>query len=439
MNPLEVGIVAFAVLFAMLAFRVPIGVAMLSVGLAGYVAMVGWPPALNYLRSAAYDKYASYTFSIVPLFLLMGEFATHAGMSQALFKAANSWLGHRRGGIAMAAIGGCAGFGAIAGSSLATAATMAQVALPEMRRYGYSGALATGSIAAGGTLGILIPPSIVLVIYGILTEQNIAKLFAAAFIPGFLAALGYMLAVAVYVRFHPEDGPVAERVGYAARFRALLSVWPVLVIFVLVIGGIYTGIFTPTEAAAVGALATGLMALLQGKLGFGTLFNSLLKTAQNTAMIFLIVLGADLLNVFLALTRMPQNVAAAISSWQVAPLVILAAILIIYLVLGMVMDSLSMILLTIPIFFPIIMGLDFGMTPEQTAIWFGILTLIVVEVGLITPPVGLNVYIINSLARDVPMLDTFRGVMPFLASDIIRVIILVAFPGITLMALNWFF
>lgn len=439
MSGAEIGGLAFLILFILLAIRVPIGVAMLAVGIGGYAAIVGWSPTLNVLKTIAYEKFSSYTFSIVPLFLLMGEFATVGGISQALFKSANTWLGHKRGGIAMAAIGGSAGFGAIAGSSLATAATMAQVALPEMRRYGYSGALATGSLAAGGTLGILIPPSIVLVIYAILAEQNIAKLFAAAFIPGIIAALGYMIAIAIYVHFKPEDGPVAERQGYAQRLKSLLSIWPVIVIFILVIGGIYKGIFTPTEAAAVGAFGTGILALARGKLNLHSLSSSMLNTAKATGMIFLIVLGAELINRFLALTRLPQVLANNISSWQVAPLIILSAILIIYLLLGCVMDSLSMILLTIPIFFPIVMGLDFGMSPEETAIWFGILALIVVEVGLITPPVGLNVYIINSLAKDVPMMDSFRGVLPFLVSDLIRIVVLVAFPQITLVALWWFF
>lgn len=439
MSGVEIGGTAFLILFLLLAIRVPIGVAMLGVGLVGYAAIVGWSPALNVLKTIAYERFSSYTFSIVPLFLLMGEFATIGGISQALFKSANTWLGHRKGGIAMAAIGGSAGFGAIAGSSLATAATMAQVALPEMRRYGYSGALSTGALAAGGTLGILIPPSIVLVIYAILAEQNIAKLFAAAFIPGILAALGYMIAIAVYVRLNPDDAKVAERQGYKARFKSLLEIWPVLIIFILVIGGIYRGIFTPTEAAAVGAFGTGILALLRGKLNLKTLSSSMLNTAKATGMIFLIVLGAELINRFLAVTRLPQFLADNISSWQVAPLVILSVILIVYLLLGCVMDSLSMILLTIPIFFPVVMGLDFGMTGEETAIWFGILTLVVVEVGLITPPVGLNVYIINSLAKDVPMMDSFRGVLPFLISDLIRIVILVIFPAITLSALWWFF
>jgi len=436
---ITLGIVALVVLLVLLAIRVPIGVAMMTVGLAGYVYLAGWGPAVNHLKSAAFDKFSNYTFSIVPLFLLMGEFATQAGLSQALFRSANTWLGHRRGGIAMATIGGSAGFGAIAGSSLATAATMAQVALPEMRKYGYSGALSTGAIAAGGTLGILIPPSIVLVIYAILTEQNIAKLFAAAFIPGILAALGYILAIAVFVRVRPKESKVGERVGYAERFRDLLHVWPVIVIFGLVIGGIYTGIFTPTEAAAVGAVSTGLLALFRGQLTLGKVRTSLLNAAQTTGMIFLIVLGADFINAFLALSRLPQLVAGHIATWSVAPLLILSAILVLYLVLGMIMDSLSMILLTTPIFFPIVMGLDFGMPAEHLAIWFGILTLVTVEVGLITPPVGLNVYIINGLAKNVPMSETFRGVVPFLISDAVRIVLLVAFPAITLAAITWFF
>lgn len=439
MSPFEIGLIALGVLMALLALRVPIGVSMLAVGLGGYMMVAGWDPAVNSLKSAAYDKFSNYTFSIVPLFLLMGEFATQAGLSQALFRSANTWLGHRKGGIAMATIGGSAGFGAIAGSSLATAATMAQVALPEMRKYGYSGALATGSIAAGGTLGILIPPSIVLVIYAILTEQNIAELFAAAFVPGFLAALGYMLAIFVYVRVRPGEAKVGERVGYRERFRDLARVWPVIVIFLLVIGGIYTGIFTPTEAAAVGAFATGALAAVKGALKPKVLVRSLLNTASTTGMIFLIVLGADMINVLLAITRVPQTVAQRITEWQVAPLAVMIAIVVLYVLLGMVMDSLSMILLTTPIFFPVVMGLDYGLPPDETAIWFGILTLVSVEVGLITPPVGLNVYIINSLAKDVPMIATFRGVIPFLISDAIRIALLIAFPAITLFAIRlWF-
>ncbi len=445
LSNMQISLVAFILLFVMLAIRIPIGVSMLAIGMLGYAAVVGWTPTLNTIKNIVYDTFSSYTFSIVPLFLLMGEFATFGGVSQSLFKSANTWLGHRRGGIAMAAVAGCAGFGAIAGSSLATAATMAQVSLPEMRRYGYSGALSTGTLAAGGTLGILIPPSIVLVIYAILSEQSIEKLFAAAFIPAIITVIGYMIAIAIYVRLNPDDAQVAERQPYSKRFRSLLDIWPVILIFVLVIGGIYTGVFTPTEAAAVGAFGTGLLALVRGKLNWDTLSQSIFNTARTTGMIFLIVLGAQVINRFLAVTRLPSILADNIANWNVAPIVILAVILLIYILLGFVMDSLSMILLTTPILFPIIIGLDFNlpfmstMSVEETAIWFGILTLVVVEIGLITPPVGLNVYIINSLAKDVPMMETFRGVMPFLIADIIRVVIFVAFPAITLAALWWFF
>ena len=436
MSDITIGLAALGVLLALLAARVPIGVAMLAVGLGGSMLVTGAEPTLQSLRSAAYDTFASYTFSIVPLFLLMGEFATQAGLSEALFRSANAWLGQRRGGIAMATIGGSAGFGAIAGSSLATAATMARVALPEMRRYGYSGALATGSIAAGGTLGILIPPSIVLVIYALLTEQNVAELFAAALVPGLLAVLGYLAAIAVYVRIRPGEAPATAEPVACGRLREMARVWPAMGIFVLVIGGIYSGVFTPTEAAAVGAVATGALAAARGSLGPRVAIRSLLNTARSTGMIFLIVLGAERLNVLLAVTRVPQMVAQRIADAQLAPLAVMVAVLSLYLLLGTVMDSLSMILLTTPIFFPIVAGLDFGLTPDETAIWFGVLTLVTVEVGLITPPVGLNVYIIHALAKDVPLIATFRGVTPFLVTDLVRIALLVAFPGITLVAIR---
>jgi tripartite ATP-independent transporter DctM subunit len=428
----ELGVVIFVVLMALLALRMPIGVAMLVTGMAGYVLASGWGPLIAYLKTGPYYRVSSYSLSVIPLFLLMGQFATQAGLSRALFRAANAWLGHRPGGLAMAAVGGCAGFGAICGSSLATAATMARVALPEMRRYHYSGALATGALAAGGALGILIPPSVVLVIYAILTEQSIGKMFLAAFVPGGLAALGYVAAIAIYVRRDPAAGPAGERSGARARLAALRDVWSVVLIFALVIVGIYRGWFTPTEGAAVGAFGTGALALTYGRMRLAGLVECLYGTAQATAMIFLILLGADIFNAFLALTQLPVAFAEAIGASGLAPLTVLAAMLLFYLVLGCVMDSLSMILLTIPVFFPIIAGLDFGLGAEETAIWFGILTLIVVEVGLITPPIGLNVFVINALADGVPMRETFKGVVPFVVSDVVRIALLVAFPGITL-------
>jgi len=428
----EAGLVGFAVLLFLIALRMPIGVAMLLVGLVGYVVLSGWLPLIGYLNTAPYYRFASYDLSIVPMFLLMSQFATRAGMSEALFRAANVWIGHRRGGMAMASIGACAGFGAICGSSLATAATMAHVALPEMRRYGYSGSLATGSLAAGGTLGVLIPPSVILVIYAILTEQNIAKMFIAALIPGLIAVVGYMAAIAVYVRIDPTAGPAGARADIPEKLASLRETWPVILIFLLVVGGIYLGWFTPTEGAAVGAVGTGALAVLHGGMRLKGLVDCLFGTAEATAMIFLIILGADFFNSFLALSRLPMEAASWAGGLDLAPVWVLAAMLLLYFVLGCVMDSLSMILLTIPVFFPMLMQLDFGLGPEETAIWFGIIALVVVEVGLITPPVGLNVFIINAIARDVPMLESFKGVLPFLASDAVRIVLLVAFPVLSL-------
>ena len=443
MSGLELALSGFGVMLIAIFLRVPIGAAMFATGFIGTWIVLGRPSAtLSQMKTLTYDTFSSYSLTIVPLFLLMGQFATKSGMSAALFNAASDWLGHRKGGVAMAAVGACAGFGAVCGSSLATASTMGQVALPEMRKRGYSDALSTGVLAAGGTLGILIPPSIILVIYAILTEQNIVKMFIAALVPGLLAALGYMLTVAVYVRLKPGSGPVAERKPILARFRNLAKVWPVVVIFALVMGGIAAdwnwfkpgvqALFTPTEGAAVGAVATGIYGVATGGLNWQSFLDSVLETAQASAMIFFIIFGAQVFNSFLAFTQAPQALADWVQVQGFAPMTILIAMLACYLIFGCVMDSLSMILLTIPIFFPIIEVLDFGLTLEQTAIWFGILTLIVVEVGLITPPVGMNLFIINQVGRDIPITQTYRGVLPFVASDLVRVCILVAFPAITL-------
>jgi tripartite ATP-independent transporter DctM subunit len=432
MSSLELAAWSFPLLFLLIFLRMPIGLSMLLCGIVGSVLINGWIPILAQLKSLTYETFSSYSLSIIPLFLLMGQFATRGGMSKSLFHAAEAWLGHRKGGVAMAAIGACAGFGAICGSSLATAATMGQVALPEMRRFGYAGTLATGCLAAGGTLGILIPPSVILVIYAILTEQNIAKLFVAAFIPGILAALGYMLTIAIYVRVRESAAGLRDKASLAERGRALFEVWPVLIVFIVVIGGIYLGVFTPTEGAAIGAAGTGLIAALKGELGLNALSEAILETATATAMIFFIIFGASVYNTFLAFSQLPQEAATFVVEQGYGPFQVLAAILVCYLVFGCLMDSLSMILLTIPIFFPIVSVLDFGLSPEEFAIWFGILVLIVVEVGLITPPVGLNLFVINGMAEDVPMSQTFTGVLPFVISDILRVLILAAFPVITL-------
>ncbi len=433
MSSLEVGIASFPALMALIFLRVPIGLAMFLVGLVGLVIITdGTLVALSRLKHETFTTFSSYSLSIVPMFLLMGHFATLGGMSTALFKAAEGFLGHRKGGVAMAAIGACAGFGAICGSSLATAATMGRVALPELKRYGYAGGFSTATLAAGGTLGILIPPSVVLVIYAILTEQNIAKLFVAAIIPGLLAALGYVLAISVYVRVYPDSAGTRAPIPYRERFAALSRVWPVLVVFAVVVGGIYQGWFTPTEGAAVGAFGTGLIAYLNRGLTWSTLIDSFMVTGRSTAMIFFIVLGAAFYNGFLALTQVPQELAGYVSDLGLGAWTVLSLILVVYLIFGCLMDSLSMILLTVPIFFPVIMSLDFGMSPEHVAIWFGILVLIVVEVGLITPPVGMNLFVINAMDRKTPIVETYKAVLFFVGSDIVRVIILVAFPAITL-------
>ena len=434
MSNVELGLLAFPVMLALIFLRMPIGLAMLVVGVVGnFLITKSWNPSLAMFKSLTYSTFSNYSLSIVPLFLLMGQFASLGGISRQLFDAAASWLGHRRGGVAMAAIGACAGFGAICGSSLATAATMGQIALPELRKHGYSGALATGTLAAGGTLGILIPPSVILVIFAILTEMNIARLFVAAMIPGILAALGYILAIAVTVRLKPElAGKPYPRVPYGERFRLLLTLWPVLLIFFLVIGGIYLGWFTPTEAAAIGAAGTAIIALLRGGLTGNAVIDSLLQTAKATAMIFLIVLGAAALNNFLALSQLPQAAVSFVTEQGFNPWAVLVIMLVFYLVLGCFMDSLSMILLTIPIFFPIVSALDFGLPPAEFGLWFGILVLIVVEVGLITPPVGMNLFVINSMSKGTPLSQTYVGVLPFVVTDIIRTAILVLFPAITL-------
>ncbi len=437
MTGIEWGALMFGFMLLLLALRVHIGIAMLFAGSLGYALVAGVDPLLNYFKTAAYSRFSVYDLSVVPLFLLMGQFATHGGLSKALFQAGNALIGHWRGGMAMAGVTACAGFGAICGSSLATAATMGQVALPQLKAHGYSGRFSTAVLAAGGTLGILIPPSVPLVIYAILTEQNIAKLFMAAFIPGILAAIGYMLVIAIVARVSPTDAPAGDRYTWGQRLQALVDTWPVILIFAVVIGGIYGGFFTPTEAASIGTVATAFVAWRTGGLKGRGFLECMYGTAAATGMIFMILLGADVLNVFLVLTQVNVELAKWVIGLNMSPVLIVFVIIFIYLVLGCIMDSLSMILLTIPMFFPIIMGLDiWGMDPESKAIWFGIIVLMVVEIGLITPPVGMNVFIINSMAKDVPMKETFKYVLPFLASDLLRITVIVFVPSIVLFALK---
>ena len=432
MSTFSLGIWLFVAMMALIVIRMPIAISMLITGGLGYALIAGVTPLMGILAELPYSRVANHELTVIPLFVLMGQFAAEGGISQALYRAARAWVGHHRGGIAMATIGGCAAFGSICGSSVATGATMATVALPEMRRYGYSGALATGVLAAGGTLGILIPPSIILVIYAILTEQSLAHLFLAAIIPGALATLGYAIAIFVYVRFNPNAGPRADKSGWEERLASLKTVWPVATIFLVVIGGIYLGVFTPTEGAAIGAASTGLLAWFVGNMRWTGIKSSIFETGKITGMIFLILIGAELYSAFLALSQLPQALAEWIGSLGWKPMTILVGIVILYLLLGCVMDSLAMILLTVPVFLPIVVGLDFGLPADATPIWFGIIVLSVVEVGLITPPIGINVFVINSMAKDVPMTESFKGVLPFFAADLVRISLIVAFPVLSL-------
>ncbi len=441
MSGMSIGLIMFAILMVLLALRVQIGIAMFIVGAAGFVVMndFSWLPLLNSLKNLAYSRFSNYDLAVIPLFMLMGQFATNGGLSRALFNCVNNFIGHFRGGVAMASVGACAAFGAICGSSLATAATMGQVALPELKRYKYAGSLATGALAAGGTLGIMIPPSVPLVIYAVLTQESIGKLFMAAIIPGLLALLGYLLVIRIVVTLKPDAGPAGARVPTAVALRSLVGVIPILLVFLVVIVGIYGGWANPTEAASIGAAACGILAVLTGGMRGAGIIKSLTGTAQATAMIFLVLLGADMLNAGLAITQMPAELAMWVKDSGLPPLSVIFAILLIYIFLGCVMDSLAMILLTIPIFYPIVIGLDFwGMPVADKSIWFGILALMVVEIGLVHPPVGMNIYIINKIAKDVPLMETFKGVMPFLASDLLRIILLVFFPVISLYLVHTF-
>jgi C4-dicarboxylate transporter, DctM subunit len=431
MTPLALTLLIFGIMLVLMAIRVPISISMFTAGAIGYVLQAGWLPLANFLNTQAFARFASYDLSVIPLFILMGNFATQGGISKALFEVASAVMSRFRGGLAMAAVMASAAFGAICGSSVATAATITSVALPEMKRHGYSGRLATGTLAAGGTLGILIPPSVPLVIYAILAEQNIAKLFAAAMVPGLIAMIGYMIAIAIYVRLVPGHAPDHED-PLPVSAAALLGVTPIAIIFVLVFGGIYGGLFTPTEGAAVGAAATFVAALLRGEMTWAKFKHCFYATAEGSAMIFMIFLGADLMNSALALTQVPNQLAAVVGSWGLSPVAVVAAILLFYVVLGAVMDELSMILLTIPIFFPMVMGLDFGMPRDSVAIWFGIMVLMTVGFGLLAPPVGLNVYIVNGMAREVPIGESYRGVLPFLVSDTFRTLLLLFFPALSL-------
>jgi tripartite ATP-independent transporter DctM subunit len=429
---LLIGLEGLAALVALIAIRMPIAYAMILVGAGGMMVLSDPHVVLAQLKNLAYSQFSIYDLSVLPMFVLMGNIASRAGLSRDLFRAANAWVGWMRGGVAMSAVVACAGFGAVCGSSLATASTMGQVALPELRRYRYSPELATGTLAAGGVLGILIPPSVVLVVYAIVVEASIVTMFIAAFIPGLIAVLFFLATIAIYVRVRPGAGPAGDRVTREEFLEASVRVAPVIAIFGVVIGGIYFGFFNPTPAAAMGVFLVTIFGVVRGKIRWPELRRALLDTASTSGMIYLILLGAQLLNIFMARGGVPQAAAAMMVHSGLSPMMILFVMIVALIILGCLMDSLSMILLAIPFFWPVIAGLDFGMSVEDLKVWFGILALVLVELGLITPPVGMNVYVINSMARDVPMGRTFLGVMPFFAAELVRVALLVAFPALSL-------
>ncbi|MEN9619206.1 MAG: hypothetical protein RL406_1443 [Pseudomonadota bacterium] len=433
MSTMSIGLSMFGAMLVLMAVRVPIAISMFVPGALGYMALAGWLPLLSHLKGAVYSRVSIYDLSVIPLFMLMGAFAVHGGLSKALFDFANALLGRFKGGMAMAGVLACAAFGSISGSTVATTATIAQVAYPEMRRINYSGRLATAALATGGTMGVLLPPSVTLMVYAILTEQNITKMFLAAYVPALLAAVGYLVAIAVIVRLYPDQAPQAKAASASEVMNSAMNVWPIAAIFLVVFGGIYGGVFTATEGAAIGNVLTFAITLLRREMTFDKLVASIRTTAQTSGMIFLIFIGADMINASLALSQLPAQLADMVGHLQISPMVVMAGIMIFYIILGCVMDEMSMILLTVPTLFPVILGMDFfGLNPSDKSLWFGILILTVCEIGMIFPPVGLNVYIMNGLAKDVPMVETYKGVVPFLITDGIRLSLLIAFPVISL-------
>ena len=425
--------IGFVILLALVFLRLPIAFAMGLVGFGGFGYLSGYQPALSMVGTVVSETALSYGLSVLPMFILMGNLVSRAGLSTELYRASHSFLGHRRGGLSMATIVACGGFSSICGSSLATAATMAKVALPPMRAYGYADSLATASIAAGGTLGILIPPSVILVIYGLMTETSIRELFAAGFLPGILGIALYMLAVRYVVWRRPQDGPKADKASWAERIDALKGVWGTIILFCLVMGGIYGGVFTPTEAAGVGAGGGFLIAWSRGALTWRVLFEVLSDSARTTSLLFIVLIGALIFSNFINRAGLPDGLLSLVTGNSLSPIMVILIILVIYVVLGCVFESLSMLLLTIPIFFPVVQGLDYGgLGPEKILVWFGIIAVVVTEISLITPPVGLNVFVLSGVVKDVSTGTVFRGVTPFWCVDIVRLAILVALPSISL-------
>ncbi|MCG6878441.1 MAG: TRAP transporter large permease [Deltaproteobacteria bacterium] len=426
MDPITIAILGIVAMFVLIVLRVPIGIAMAVVGVAGYGILSGFAPALTILGTEASSAMANVDLAVIPLFLLMGNFATSAGLSSDIYNLAYAFVGHRRGGLALSTIGGCGFFGAICGSSTATAATFGRIALPEMLSRGYSRRLATGCIAAGGTLGSLVPPSVIIVIYAVAAEEFIIELFKAAVIPAILQIILYFVAIMVTVRLDPSAGPAGPRMSWLERFRILIKSWGAVLILVGVIGGIYGGVFTVTEAAAFGASATFIFALGRRRLTKEAFWEALTGTAVTTAFIYVIIIGANVFTYFIALSRMPDTMVTAISGLHASKFVILAILLLLYLILGSIFDSVSAMLITLPFVLPLITQL--GYSP----VWWGIINVVVIEIGMITPPIGLNVFVLQGVAPDIPLKSIFRGIMPFFYVDVFRLVALTVFPWLTL-------
>lgn len=430
---MTIGLIGIACMMVLILLRIPLAVAMGFVGFAGLAYVRNTNAAMATIANTFYDIGFSYSLAVIPLFVLMGNLVSRAGMSDELFRAANAFVGHRRGGLAVATILACAGFGAICGSAVATAATMSRVAHPPMKKFGYSDALATGSIAAGGTLGILIPPSVMMIIYCLITEQNVGEMFAAGLLPGIVAVLCYTGAIRYTVWRNPDAGPPGERMPWSRRLLALREIWSVVVLFALVMGGLYGGLFTSTEAASVGAVGAIAFALLKGRIGVRGVLAAMVESARTTAMLFAVLIGALIFAQFINFTSLPFELEQFVASFGVSPIYVVIAICILYVLLGTILEELSVILLTVPLFFPLIVQL--GLDP----IWFGVLVVCVVEIGLISPPIGMNIFVINAVLREVPTMTVWKGVLPFFIADLVRLALLIAFPSISLFLPKLFF
>jgi len=430
MSPVQIGILGCILLFVLLAASMPVAFAMAIVGFAGFAMVVSPEAAMSIITLDLYDTFSSYSLTVIPLFVLMGQVAFHAGISRRLFNAAYHWLGAMPGGLAMSTVGACTAFGAICGSGPATAATMASVALPEMKRYKYSMELGCGAVAAGGSLGMLIPPSVVFIVYAIMTEQSVGKLFIAGIVPGILIALLFCLTIYLNCKLRPHLGPAAQRFTWGAKFASLTGVLETLILFVVVIGGMFQGFFTPTEAAAVGAAGTIVIALVKRQFTWKKLIRSLQETVRTSCMVMIIVTGAVIFGHFLAVTQIPVKLASFLAGLPLPGWTVMGLVILFYLLAGCFVDALGLIMLTIPIFYPVVMQLGYD------PIWFGVIIVVVTQMGVISPPVGVCVYVVSGIERDVPLQTIFRGALPFLAALILAAIILIAFPQLCLFLPN---